>query len=25
VAQTTERGEDDSGYDRFIKNHREMN
>lgn len=25
VAQTTERGEDDTGYDRFIKNHREMN
>lgn len=25
VTQTTERGEDDTGYDRFIKNHREMN
>ena len=25
VRQTTERGEDDTGYDRFIKNHREMN
>lgn len=24
VQQTTERGEDDTGYDRFIKNHREM-
>jgi hypothetical protein len=24
VKETTERGEDDAGYDRFIKNHREM-